>query len=60
MCTLTVSHFIDETTVYSLDELRAVLELRGDGDDNSFWLAPSGKTFPALVLLVRGDLAVLH
>ena len=60
---LIVSHFAGDTTVRSLEELRATLRLRGSDDDNSFWLAPpeaQGYGYPQLSLLVHEESAVLH
>jgi hypothetical protein len=48
-------HLVNNTT-----ELEAILNRRQPGNVNAFWLSTQSGGFPALLILVKGDLAVLH
>jgi len=43
-----------------LSELQAILKRRRSGDVNAFWLATESGGYPTLMILVKGDLVVLH
>jgi hypothetical protein len=46
--------------VTKLADIEAALSKRHDGGVNSFWLSHGAKKFPALGILVKGDLANVH
>ncbi len=43
-----------------LSELEAILSRRQLGDFNTFWLATESDGYPLLMILVKGEMAVLH
>ena len=55
-----VEEFNRPHLVNNLTELEAILNRRQPGNVNAFWLSTQSGGFPALSILVKGDLAVLH